>query len=155
MRDRQLFEPKNLREKLAAHSYKTTPQRKEILQVFVDFSGTRHLSAEDVHEILQEKNFDFGLATVYRNLELLNELGILTKLDFGDGCARYELATTNPEIHNHHHLICMNCKKVIEFEEDFLDELEEFIAENFDFHTVNHEVKFFGYCSECKNKIKG
>lgn len=153
MGERQLFEPKNLRKKLAQHSYKTTPQRKEILQVFADNSGGCHLSAEDVHEILSEKNFDFGLATVYRNIELLNELGILTKVDFGDGCARYELAAIDPDVHNHHHLICLKCKKVIEFKEDFLDELEEFIAENFDFKIVNHEVKFFGYCSDCKDKV--
>ena len=153
MRERQLFEPKNLREKLAQHSYKTTPQRKEILQVFADNSGKSHLSAEDVYEILKEKNFDFGLATIYRNVELLNELGILTKVDFGDGCARYELAEINPNVHNHHHLICLKCKKIIEFEEDFLDALEDFIAEKFDFQTVNHEVKLFGYCSDCKGKI--
>lgn len=153
MSERQLFEPKNLREKLAEHNYKMTPQRKEILQVFVDYSDTEHLSAEEVHEILREKNFDFGLATVYRNVELLNELGILAKVDFGDGRVRYELAAIDPDVHNHHHLICLNCKKVIEFEEDFLDELEEFIAEKSDFQIVNHEVKFFGYCSDCREKI--
>ena len=150
---RELFKPKNLRKKLAENNYKMTPQRKEILQVFVDYSDSHHLSAEEVYEILREKDFDFGLATVYRNVELLNELGILAKVDFGDGRARYELSTTDPQVHDHHHLICLNCKKVIEFEEDLLDELEEFISEKSRFQIINHEVKFFGYCSECKNKI--
>ena len=150
---RELFKPKNLRKKLAENNYKMTPQRKEILQVFVDYSDSHHLSAEEVYEILREKDFDFGLATVYRNVELLNELGILAKVDFGDGRARYELSTTDPQVHDHHHLICLNCKKVIEFEEDLLYELEEFISEKSRFQIINHEVKFFGYCSECKNKI--
>ena len=149
----KLFEPKNLRKKLYEHNYKMTPQRKEILQVFADSSNDKHLSAEEVHEILQAKNFDFGLATVYRNVELLNELGILSKVDFGDGRTRYELSSTDPQVHNHHHLICLKCKKVIEFEEDLLDELEDFISDTADFKIVNHEVKFFGYCSDCKNKF--
>ncbi|MBR6012390.1 MAG: transcriptional repressor [Selenomonadaceae bacterium] len=149
---RELFEPKDLRKKLSENNYKMTPQRKGILQVFVDYPE-EHLSAEEVHEILQKEDFDFGLATVYRNVELLNELGILAKVDFGDGCTRYELSTTDPEVHDHHHLICMNCKKVIEFEEDLLEGLESFIEEKSGFKIVNHEVKFFGYCSKCKNKI--
>lgn len=149
----KLFEPEDLRGKLYEHNYKMTPQRKEILQIFVDESENKHLSAEEVHELLQEKDFDFGLATVYRNLELLHELGILSKVDFGDGRTRYELRNIDPQVHNHHHLICMNCKKVIEFEEDLLEELEEFISATANFKIINHEVKFFGYCSECKDKI--
>lgn len=147
------FETEYLRMKLYEHNYKMTPQRKEILQVFSDDPDNKHLSAEEVHEILREKDFDFGLATVYRNLELLNELGILSKIDFGDNCARYELSNIDTQAHNHHHLICMKCKKVIEFEEDWLDELEEFISESANFKIVNHEVKFFGLCSDCQNKI--
>ena len=153
MSNKKLFEPENLREKLYEKNYKMTPQRKEILQVFADRSNNKHLSAEEVHEILQAKNFDFGLATVYRNVELLNELGILSKIEFGDGRARYELSSTDPQVHNHHHLICLKCKKVIEFDEDLLDDLEKFISKKADFKIVNHEVKFFGYCSECRNKI--
>ena len=154
MKDHQLFELKDLRGKLAENNYKMTPQRKEILQVFIDHSDTHHLSAEEVHDILREKNFDFGLATVYRNVELLNDLGILSKVDFGDGRTRYELAAIDPDVHNHHHLICMNCKKVIEFEEDLLDDLEKFIARKSDFQIVNHEVKFFGYCADCKDLME-
>ena len=74
------------------------------------------------------------------------------RIDFGDGCARYELNTADPKVHHHHHLICLKCKKVIEFEEDLLDELEENIAEKSDFQIINHEVKFFGYCSDCRQK---
>ncbi len=150
MSNKKLFEPENLREKLYEKNYKMTPQRKEILQVFADDANNKHLSAEEVHEILQAKNFDFGLATVYRNVELLNELGILSKIEFGDGRARYELSSTDPQVHNHHHLICLKCKKVIEFDEDLLDDLEKFISKKADFKIVNHEVKFFGYCSECR-----
>lgn len=153
MKGKKLFNTKNLRDKLYEHNYKMTPQRKEILQVFADNSEGKHLSAEEVYIILQGKNFDFGLATVYRNVELLNELGILSKVDFGDGKVRYELSSGNPHVHAHHHLICLKCKKVIEFKEDLLEDLENFISDTADFKIINHEVKFFGYCSECKDKI--
>jgi len=148
----QLFGLEDLRGKLSERGYKMTPQRKEILKIFVDNPG-QHLSAEDVHDILREGDSEIGLATVYRALDLLSELGILVHVDFGDGCARYELNTTDPQIHHHHHLICLNCGRVIEFEEDFLENLESIIEKKFGFQTVNHEVKFFGYCLNCRTDL--
>ncbi len=148
------FELGNLREVLSKNNYKMTPQRTEIVRIFCENSDSHHhLSAEELYDILIGKGFDFGLATVYRSVELLNSLGILSRVDFGDGRARYELNTAGPQEHNHHHLICLNCKKVIEFEEDLLDDLEKSIAKKSDFQIVNHEVKFLGYCSECRSKL--
>ena len=149
------FKLENLREILAKNDYKMTPQRKEILRVFCENSEPHHhLSAEELYDILNEKGFDFGLATVYRNVELLSSLGLLSRVDFGDGRARYELHTAGPTQHNHHHLLCLNCKKVIEFEEDLLDDLEKVIAKKSGFKILNHEVKFLGYCSDCRKKVK-
>ena len=150
--NRQLFGLEDLRGKLSERGYKMTPQRREILQIFVEHSDYHHMSAEDVYKILRENNSEIGLATVYRALDLLSELGILVKVEFGDGCARYELNTADPTVHHHHHLICLKCKKVIEFEEDLLDELEDDIAAKSGFQILNHEVKFFGYCSECRRE---
>lgn len=147
----QFFKMQDLRGKLSENGYKMTPQRKEILQVFIDNCDGHHLSAEEVHDVLREKDFDFGLATVYRNVELLTELGILRKVNFDDGRTRYELSPADPQVHQHHHLICMKCKKIIEFEEDLLDDLEKFIAEKSEFQIVDHEVKFFGYCKDCRS----
>ena len=144
----QLFALQDLRGKLYERGYKMTPQRKQILQIFVD--RPEHLSAEDVYGILREQDSEIGLATVYRALDLLSELGILVKIDFGDGCARYELNTADPNIHHHHHLICVKCKKVIEFEDDLLDDLEATISQKSGFQILNHEVKFFGYCKDCQ-----
>ena len=148
----QLFDLKDLRGKLSESGYKMTPQRKEILKIFVEHSERHHMSAEDVYSILRENDSEIGLATVYRALDLLSDLGILVRMDFGDGCARYELNTADPTIHHHHHLICLNCKKVIEFEEDLLEMLEAYIEKKSGFQIVNHEVKFFGYCSDCRVK---
>ena len=90
------------------------------------------------------------MATVYRTLDLLAELDILTKMDFGDGKARFEL--NNLEVHHHHHLICLSCGRVEEVDVDFLEALEDNISQQTGFEIVNHRLKFFGYCSECKGK---
>ena len=142
----------DLKKRLQEKGYKMTEQRREILQIFLNQSDQHHLSAEDVHSILRSKESEIGLATVYRSLELLGSLGILLKIEFGDGCSRYELNKTDPNLHRHHHLICLKCQKVIEFDEDKLDELESEIAQKSGFEILNHEVKFFGYCRECRSK---
>lgn len=151
---RQLFRLQDLRGRLSERNYKMTPQRKEILQIFIDSNEEKHLSAEEVHELLKQKDFDFGLATVYRNVELLNRLGILNRVDFGDGRTRYELSTSDPQLHQHHHLICLKCKKIIEFDEDLLEYLESYISKKSGFQILNHEVKFFGYCSDCRKEVE-
>ncbi len=146
----KFFNLKDLRGKLSENHYKMTPQRKEILQIFIENKNDHHLSAEEVYEILKTKDFDFGLATVYRNVELLSSLGILSRVNFDDGRTRYELNSADPRTHQHHHLICLKCRKIIEFEEDLLENLEKVINEKSGFDIVNHEVKFYGYCSDCK-----
>ena len=149
----QTFTMEDLKQKLAERQHKMTPQRQTVLQIFLDHPG-EHLSAEDVHDILREKKAEIGLATVYRSLELLSDLGILQKMEFGDGCSRYEVNATDPNRHHHHHLICTKCGKVEEFDEDLLDDLERHIEQKIGFHTRDHQVKFFGVCKECQEKEK-
>ena len=147
----QTFTMDDLREKLAARQHKMTPQRQIVLQIFLDHPG-EHLSAEDVHDLLRDKRAEIGLATVYRTLELLSDLGILQKMEFGDGCSRYEVNDTDPTRHHHHHMICTKCGKVEEFDEDLLESLEAAIYRKAGFKTTDHQVKFFGVCRECQEK---
>ncbi|MBP3781487.1 MAG: transcriptional repressor, partial [Selenomonas sp.] len=77
---------------------------------------------------------------------------ILQKMEFGDGCSRYEVNTTDPSEHHHHHLICTSCGKVTEFEDDLLEELEGDIQNKMGFKVLNHQVKFYGTCKECQDK---
>lgn len=141
----------DLTQKLKGPHHKITPQRKIVLEVFIENPG-EHLSAEDVHYILRDKGYDIGLATVYRSLELLSDLSILQKNDFGDGCRRYELNTATANAHQHHHLICVSCGKVAEFADDLLDELEDDIMKKSNFKITDHQVTFYGYCSKCQKK---
>lgn len=139
-----------LRQKFQDKQYKLTPQRQVILQTFLD-NQNQHLSAEDVYTIVRLQAPETGLATVYRTLELLSELGVLKKLDFGDGRSRYEVNESSTP-HHHHHLICLQCGAVKEFEDDLMETLETVIARKSRFTIVDHEVKFFGYCQECQQK---
>ena len=133
---------------------KVTEPRLTILQLMQDTRDEmQHFSAEDIYKLLLEHHSEIGLATVYRALDLLSKLGILVQVDFCDGCARYELNTADPKIHHHHHLICLKCKKVIEFDEDLLDVLEGYISKKSGFEILNHEVKFFGYCKDCREEV--
>lgn len=66
-----------------------------------------------------------GLATVYRALELFQEVGLIHAIDFGDGRKRYDFGMEDgKDQHHHHHLICTKCGRIIEFNEDLLDEIE-------------------------------
>lgn len=140
----------DIRQKFQEKQYKLTPQRKIILEAFIDHQD-EHLSAEDVHTIVRQHSSEIGLATVYRTLELFSELEVLQKMDFGDGRSRYEInEKTTP--HHHHHLICLSCGKVKEFEDDLLETLETVISRKSKFTIVDHQVKFYGYCDECQEK---
>lgn len=140
----------DLRELFHQKQYKLTPQRQIILGIFLDHHG-QHLSAEDVYSILRHQSSEIGLATVYRTLELLSDLDVLQKIEFGDGRSRYEINETNA-LHHHHHLICLSCGKVKEFEDDLLETLEHAIARKSNFKIVDHQLKFYGYCHECQQK---
>ncbi|EGO61995.1 Fur family transcriptional regulator [Acetonema longum] len=141
---------KELRQKLRENQYKLTPQRQMVLQAFLDHPN-RHLSAEDVYSIVRDQSPDIGLATVYRSLELLSEMNLLQKIDFGDGRSRYEVAESGAT-HHHHHLICLDCGQVKEYDDDLLEGLEASISRKHRFTIVDHEVKFYGYCSQCQAK---
>ncbi|HWQ29849.1 MAG TPA: Fur family transcriptional regulator, partial [Negativicutes bacterium] len=103
-----------LRDKLKEKGYKLTPQRKSILNIILETEG-KHLSAEEIYDLVKVKCPDIGLATVYRTMQMFDEVGLVYKHNFDDGRSRYELNHQN-EDHQHHHLICVGCNCVIEVE---------------------------------------
>lgn len=131
---------------LKGKGYKLTPQRRAILEIILGNEG-KHMSTEEIYMEVKKTCPEIGLATVYRTMLLLEELGVLNKHNFEDGRNRYEL--NHPE-EDHHHLICIACGKVIEVESDLLDNLEKVIDMDYQFQVTNHKVKFFGYCNRCR-----
>lgn len=138
----------DLKERLQSSGYKLTTQRRAIIDTFIENEG-KHLNTEEIYELVRTRYPEIGLATVYRTLQILEDMDIIYKHNFDDKCSRYEL-NHKEEDHHHHHLICLKCGKVIEVEDDLLDELEDKIDKNNNFKIINHKVKFFGYCSDCR-----
>ena len=89
------------------------------------------------------------LATIYRAMHMLEELGMVKRFDFSDGKARFELVGEGDDGH-HHHLVCTRCAGVVEIEECFLREIETRIAAANGFQGVTHKLEFFGICPECQ-----
>ena len=140
-----------LKEDLKKKGYKLTPQRRSIVDTIIENEG-QHLTAEEIYDRVKKGCPEIGLATVYRTILLLEELGVISRLDLNDGCSRYEIVHSN-ETHRHHHLICNNCHKVSEVQDDLLEELETSIEKQYLFKILDHSVKFFGICDECQKKL--
>ena len=89
------------------------------------------------------------MATVYRSMHLLREMGMVQRFDFGDGVARFELVRGTHGDH-HHHIICTECARVLEVEQCFPKRLEEEIAASKGFKGISHKLEFFGVCPSCQ-----
>lgn len=137
-----------IKKELHAEGYKLTPQREATLTVLLEREDD-HLSAEEVFLLVKVKAPEIGLATVYRTLELLSEIKIVDKINFGDGVSRYDLRKEGVE-HFHHHLVCMECGSVEEILEDLLSDVEKIIEDNWDFQVKDHRLTFHGICKNCK-----
>lgn len=144
-----------LRKRLKEKGLKVTHQRLLILSVLEQNSG-RHMTAEDIYELVTEDYPEIGLATVYRTLQLLWDMQLVDRISLDDGCVRYEIGhlLEDETKHNHHHLICRSCGRVIPFDADLLDDLEHHIEETAGFRVMDHELKFYGLCRECVKKEK-
>lgn len=141
-----------IKDSLKRNGYKLTPQRRAIVEIIINNKGN-HLTTEEIYNLVKGSCPEIGLATVYRTVLLLDEIGTVTRLDLNDGCSRYELVGED-EHHQHHHLICTDCGKVIEVEGDLLEDLEGKIEKKYEFKIENHSVKFYGICKDCLKKSK-
>lgn len=137
------------REFLSERGLRMTPQRKLILDVFL--KAERHLSSEELYNLVKKKDRSVGQATVYRTLKLLSESGIAREVDFGEGMSRYE----HEFGHEHHdHLICELCRQSIEVVDPRIEALQERLARKHGFEIRSHKLDIFGICSRCRAKAK-
>ncbi len=125
---------------------KSTAQRDVIVEVFLEGSG--HASVEELYGRVRKRNPRIGYATVYRTMKLLTECGIADERHFRNGEARYEIA----EKEHHDHLICERCGKIVEFEEDRIEALQEQAARKLGFELRGHKMELYGICADCRRK---
>ena len=132
---------------LKAAGLKRTNQRELILEVFLETEG--HSSAEDLHQLIKQRDPHVGFTTVYRTLKLLAECGLAREERLGDGRTRYEHLYN----HQHHdHLICTDCGLLIEFFSEVIENKQDEIAMHYDFLPTRHSLRIFGVCHECQIK---
>jgi len=105
------------------------------------------MTTKEIFQALARAECD--LATVYRSMRLLENMGMVKRFDFGDGIARFELLREGDDGH-HHHLVCTRCAEIVELDECSMREHEERIAARNGFKSVTHKLEFFGICPHCQ-----
>jgi len=134
----------DLTAKLRGKERRITRPREQILNVLR--KELHPISAKTIHEKLRGS---CDLVTVYRSLKMLETMSMVKRFDFGDNIARFEMVCSGEDGH-HHHLICSECRTVVEIEECFDPIMEARIARKHGFRNVTHQLEFFGLCSSCQ-----
>lgn len=137
---------------LEKQALKQTRQRKVVVEEFL--AQDRHVDAEDLHGIVRKRDPKVGLATVYRTLNLLKEAGLADQKSFRDGRSVFEIHRPD---HHHDHLVCLDCGKVMEFENEEIEGLQEKVAEQLGFKLTGHRLDLYGHCMrrDCKFSDRG
>ena len=131
--------------KLREKKYKITPQRLAILKILSTSAG--HPSVEKIYERLKNDFPTMSLATVYKNISIVKDIGEVLELSFGDESNRYDGNNPSP----HPHVICTRCKKIIDPELEGLKDFSDEIVRKTGFWVSSHRIDFFGLCPDCQN----
>ena len=143
-RDGMVYTEKKIERELRRHGYKITPQRRTVINAILQ--SHEHLTPAAIHQKVSRRHTGIGLVTIYRTLEMLADLGLICETHAGGSCRSYLMR--RPAGH-HHHLICSDCGKVIDFTDCGLKELESRLSEKNNFKISGHLLEFLGQCREC------
>ena len=133
---RQFLKQKNLQ---------LTQQRQLIVDEFTRVK--RHVSVEELYDLVKIRERSIGQVTIFRTLKLLAEADIARPVNFGDKTVRYEL---NFGTEHHDHLVCLQCGAVVEVFDPDLEKLQDKLCDEFEFSPVWHRLEVFGTCKKCK-----
>ncbi len=136
-------------ETLLENGHRLTPQRMLVIETL--HNADKHISAEEIYAQLHSRYPYANISTVYRTLELLKKLELVTETNLGEGRVRYHVA----EKGHHHHLVCNSCGKIIDLEESTLYPLKETLLQKYDFDADLRHLAISGECRRCHGeKIK-
>lgn len=133
---------------LKLNNLKVTTDRLELLKILQE--NAKPTSIAELHTIASRRNPNLNLTTVYRNMETMEEVGLVQKFNFGENQFLYELRN---EQGHHHHLVCSNCKNIIDLEKTFRESFLDQVERRHGFKVTSHNFEIFGLCSECQAKI--
>jgi len=132
-------------ETLKETGVRITPQRHAILEYLIN--SMTHPTADDIYKALEGKFPNMSVATVYNNLRVFREVGLVKELTFGDASSRFDFVTTQ-----HYHVICENCGKIVDFHYPGLDEVEQLASHVTGFTINQHRLEVYGSCPDCVKK---
>lgn len=130
---------------LRQNGLKRTRQKELILDTFLSTEG--HLSVEDVYSLVRKKDRKVGIVTVFRTLKSLTACGIAREITLGDGLTRFEHSYHHP---HHHHIVCTECHKAIEFISPELESIQDAIVRKYHFQAIHHRFQIYGLCEDCR-----
>jgi Fur family transcriptional regulator, ferric uptake regulator len=131
---------------LKGKGYRLTSQRLSVLKAAADMPG--HFTAEELHRTLNRS--DIGIATVYRTVQLLQEMGYLKQAHIPGDSAVYEYAHEGG--HSHAHMQCSLCGTVLELHEDMMADMEKAVLEKYGFEVADHHITLTGLCIKCRSE---
>jgi Fur family ferric uptake transcriptional regulator len=123
-----------------------TAQRRLLLELIRDSEG--HLDAKELYQRARARDKSIGPATVYRNLNLFKQLGLIDERRLGKVCCYYEIKKSS----EHHHLVCQKCGKIIEFQNPYFQQLIETVQREQGFKVTKAELCLEGYCEHCEQE---
>jgi Fur family ferric uptake transcriptional regulator len=129
---------------LRARGQRLTIQRRLVLEILCE--GGEHLAVQDIQQRLQARGTDLNETTVYRILQWLKDLGIVSQTDLGQSGVVYQILDVPP----HHHLVCLNCGHVIDIDDEVMDSLRQQLRDTFDFEPRIDHMAIFGLCLGCQ-----
>jgi Fur family transcriptional regulator, ferric uptake regulator len=132
---------------LRQEGFRLTTQRQKILDLFTQ-AGGQHLSAEEVHQHLTALGEHISPSTIYRTLHVMAEIGLIRELELAEDKKYYELA--EPTLPAHHHLVCVHCGALVEFEADIMAQIGTNQAEMRGYRTLDCQFTVYGVCSRCQ-----
>lgn len=120
-----------------------TPQRHAVLEFLLN--AMIHPTADDIYKALEGKFPNMSVATVYNNLRVLREIGLVRELTYGDASSRFDCNTSD-----HYHIICDSCGKIVDFHYPPLNEVESLAEQVTGFEVSHHRMEVYGKCEDCQ-----
>ncbi|KIO68163.1 peroxide-responsive transcriptional repressor PerR [Bacillus thermoamylovorans] len=130
---------------LKVSGVRITPQRHAILEYLIN--SMTHPTADEIYKALEGKFPNMSVATVYNNLRVFKDVGLVKELTYGDSSSRFDFTT-----HDHYHAICESCGKIVDFQYPGLDEVEQFASHVTGFKVSHHRLEVYGLCPDCAKK---
>jgi Fur family peroxide stress response transcriptional regulator len=130
--------------RLREHGMRMTPQRMAVLNTLI--GNKEHLSAEAIHDRVRADYPMIGLATIYKTVSLLKEMGEITELNFDNDCALYDGSGESP----HPHFICSQCNTILDIDDADLESLPGEVSHKTGYEITNFRLDFFGICPNCQ-----